>query len=178
VAQVLVVQQPADGQTSTNSNVAVRQETAIEPGSIIAGYASPPKYTVSRYDEDYSYLENPANRIELLDSIKYIPLFGGGPDCYLSLGGELREQYEFIQNDNFGLGSVNDSGYWLQRLMCIATGTSDRLSALLFSSNPNWRKAGSQDPGLLTEKGLTSTRPLSISVIRVQTRPAIRPPSP
>jgi hypothetical protein len=42
VAQVLVVQQPADGQTSTNSNVAVRQETAIEPGSIIAGYASPP----------------------------------------------------------------------------------------------------------------------------------------
>jgi hypothetical protein len=108
---------PADGQTSTNSNVAVRQETAIEPGSIISGYASPPKYTVSRYDEDYSYLANPANRVELLDSIKYIPLFGGGPDCYLSLGGELREQYEFIQNDNFGLGSVNNSGYWLQRLM-------------------------------------------------------------
>jgi len=62
-------------------------------------------------------LENPANRIELLDSIKYIPLFGGGPDCYLSLGGELREQYEFIQNDNFGLGSVNNSGCWLERLM-------------------------------------------------------------
>jgi hypothetical protein len=115
--QVLVVQQPADGQTSTNSNATARQETAIEPGSIISGYASPPKYTVSRYDEDYSYLANPANRIELLDSIKYIPLFGGGPDCYLSLGGELREQYEFIQNDNFGVGAVNNSGYWLQRLM-------------------------------------------------------------
>ena len=75
------------------------------------------EYTVLRYDEDYSYLENPVNRIELLDSIKYIPLFGGRPDCYLSLGGELREQYEFIQNDNFGLGSVNNSGCWLERLM-------------------------------------------------------------
>jgi len=45
-AQFLVVQHPADGQTSTKSNAAARQETAIEPGSIIAGYASPPKYTV------------------------------------------------------------------------------------------------------------------------------------
>ena len=112
------------------------------------------EYTVLRYDEDYSYLENPVNRIELLDSIKYIPLFGGGPDCYLSFGGELREQYEFIQNDNSGLCSVNNSGYWLQRLLLHSDWHFGPLSALLFSSNPNWRKAGSQDPGLLNQKRL------------------------
>ena len=49
--------------------------------------------------------------------IKYIPLFNLGPSYFVTLGGDIREQYEFIQNDNFGLGSVNNHGYWLQRLM-------------------------------------------------------------
>lgn len=92
-------------------------ETAIRPGSIISGYPIPPTYTLSRYDEDYSYLANPANRTEPLDVVKYIPLFNWGPSYFVTLGGDLREQYEFSQNDNFGLGSVNNHGYWLQRLM-------------------------------------------------------------
>ena len=92
-------------------------ETAIRPGSIISGYPIPPPYTLTRYDEDYSYLANPANRTEALDVIKYIPLFNWGPSYFVTLGGDLREQYEFIENDNFGLGSVNNHGYWLQRLM-------------------------------------------------------------
>jgi Alginate export len=92
-------------------------ETAIRPGSVISGYPIPPAYTLLRYDEDYSYLANPANRTEPLDVIKYIPLFNWGPSYFVTLGGDLREQYEFIQNDNFGLGSVNNHGYWLQRLM-------------------------------------------------------------
>jgi len=92
-------------------------ETAIRPGSIISGYPIPLPYTLTRYDEDYSYLANPANRTEALDVIKYIPLFNWGPSYFVTLGGDLREQYEFIENDNFGLGSVNNHGYWLQRLM-------------------------------------------------------------
>ena len=51
------------------------EETAIQPGSIISGYPIPPAYTLSRYDEDYSYLAKPANRTHPLDVIKYIPLF-------------------------------------------------------------------------------------------------------
>ncbi len=85
-------------------------ETAIRPGSVISGYPIPPAYTLLRYDEDYSYLANPANRTEPLDVIKYIPLFNWGPSYFVTLGGDLREQYEFIQNDNFGLGSVNNHG--------------------------------------------------------------------
>jgi hypothetical protein len=37
-------------------------ETAIRPRSVISGYPIPPAYTLSRYDEDYSYLANLTNR--------------------------------------------------------------------------------------------------------------------
>jgi hypothetical protein len=34
----------------------------MRPRSVISGYPIPPAYTLSRYDEDYSYLANLANR--------------------------------------------------------------------------------------------------------------------
>jgi hypothetical protein len=108
---------PAEGQTPTSGSLRLREDLAIEPGSIISGFVSPPAYTVSRYDEDYRFLADPANRTEALDALKYLPLFGRAPEYFLTLGGELREQYEYILNDNFGVGSKNGRGYWLQRLM-------------------------------------------------------------
>jgi hypothetical protein len=107
----------ATGAPPSVSNAIPIGDTALQPESIISGYPIPPAYTLTRYDEDYSYLANPANRTEPLDVIKYIPLFNWGRSYFVTLGGDLREQYEFIQNDNFGLGSVNSHGYWLQRLM-------------------------------------------------------------
>jgi hypothetical protein len=107
----------ATGASPSVSSFYPNEETAIQPESITSGYPIPPPYTLTRYDEDYSYLANPANRTDPLDVIKYIPLFNWGSSYFLTLGGDLREQYEFIQNDNFGLGSVNNHGYWLQRLM-------------------------------------------------------------
>jgi hypothetical protein len=105
-----------EAQTSPRSSYS-REDTAIRPESIVSGYPVSPTYTLLRYDEDYSFLANPANRTEPLDVIKYIPLFNLGPSYFVTLGGDIREQYEFIQNNNFGLGSVNNHGYWLQRLM-------------------------------------------------------------
>jgi hypothetical protein len=113
----LVLIPGAIGAPPSVSNSYRSEETAIGPQSIISGYPVAPAYTLSRYDEDYSFLANPANRTEPLDLIKYIPLFNWGPLYFVTLGGDLREQYEFIENDNFGLGSVNNHGYWLQRLM-------------------------------------------------------------
>jgi hypothetical protein len=113
----LAIAQSASGAPPSRSDAAPNAETAIQPRSVISGYPVPPAYTITRYDEDYSYLANPANRTEPLDVIKYIPLFNFGPSYFVTLGGGIREQYEFIQNDNFGLGSVNNHGYWLQRLM-------------------------------------------------------------
>jgi hypothetical protein len=60
-----------------------------QPGSIISGYPIPPGYTLSRYDEDYSYLANPANRTDPLDVIKYIPSFNWGSSYFVTLGGDL-----------------------------------------------------------------------------------------
>src|SRR6201998_1244324 len=99
------------------SNSLSSQETTIQPESIVSGYPVEPSYTLSRYDEDYSFLANPANRTEPLDLIKYIPLLDLGPLYFVTLGADIREQYEFIENDNFGLGSVNNHGYWLRRIM-------------------------------------------------------------
>jgi hypothetical protein len=81
-----------------------------------AAETPPPAYTLVRWNEDYSYLKDPAARTDLFDPIKYIPLNSEG-DWYLSLGGQARERYEFFNNNNFGAGPQDDNGYWLTRLM-------------------------------------------------------------
>jgi len=77
--------------------------------------APPPKYTLSRWDENYTYLQNPSNRTDCLDSIKYIPLNGSG-DWYASFGGQIRDRYEYFNNYTFGAGPQTRDGYNLARL--------------------------------------------------------------
>src|SRR4051812_3005657 len=72
--------------------------TASPPTSAAS---SAPTYSVVRWDEDYSYLKDTANRTDFFDPIKYIPL---GTDTYLSLGGSIRNRYEYFNNNNFGAG--------------------------------------------------------------------------
>ncbi len=68
------------------------------------------------YDTDYSYLANPANRADPLDALHYIPLLALGPDAYLSLGGELREQGWNQNNKSYTLnGKTRFNSYDLQR---------------------------------------------------------------
>lgn len=62
---------------------------------------SPPPYKALRYDEDYRYLRDPAQRTDVWDAIKYIPL-GENPDYFLTLGGEIRERLEVFHNPDFG----------------------------------------------------------------------------
>ncbi len=59
-------------------------------------------FRLHRFDEDYSFLADPARRRDPLDALKQIPLGIGGST--LSLGGELRERYEWTRNANFGIG--------------------------------------------------------------------------
>src|SRR5258707_311314 len=51
---------------------------------------TPPGYKMLRFDEDYSSLTNPANRTDLVDPVKYIPLRKEHPLWYLTIGGEVR----------------------------------------------------------------------------------------
>ena len=75
----------------------------------------PPAYKPLRFDEDYEYLSNSTHRRDRWDPIKYIRL-GTSPDWYLSIGGELRERYEYYSETGFGLEGGSDD-YLLHRLL-------------------------------------------------------------
>src|SRR5262245_21302878 len=58
---------------------------------------APPAYKQLRYDEGYGYLRDRATHSDLFDAIKFVPL-GAEGDNYLSLGGEIRQRYEYFHN--------------------------------------------------------------------------------
>ncbi|HEY1254508.1 MAG TPA: hypothetical protein VGF01_06980, partial [Terracidiphilus sp.] len=80
------------------------------------GTVSPPAFTTLTYDEDYSYLKDPAVRTNLFDPLKYIPLDKQG-DIYLTIGGQVRDRYEYFNNYTFGKGAQDPNGYNLIRTM-------------------------------------------------------------
>jgi hypothetical protein len=73
-------------------------------------------FNSSRYKEDYNFLKNPGNRTDFFDPVKYIPL-NKSESLYLTLGGETRQHYEFIDNNNWGKGAQDGDGYYLQRYL-------------------------------------------------------------
>ncbi|HSF14565.1 MAG TPA: alginate export family protein [Vicinamibacteria bacterium] len=76
---------------------------------------SPPPYKQLRYDEDYTYLQDPSRRVDFFDPIKFVPL-GTVEGRYLSVGGEVRPFFEFFRNEEWG-SIPGDNGYVLQRYM-------------------------------------------------------------
>src|SRR6266403_873799 len=86
----------------------------LTPGAEIP--LTPPGYKMLRFDEDYSYLTNRANRIDLCDPVKYIPLRQDDPLWDATIGGELRERYEGHYDPNFGIGGKGYDSYFLQRI--------------------------------------------------------------
>lgn len=77
---------------------------------------APPPFKLFRYDEDYRYLRNPALRADFWDPIKYVPLDASG-DWYISLGGEIRERFEYYSHPNFSLQGQDADDYLLQRAL-------------------------------------------------------------
>jgi hypothetical protein len=66
--------------------------------------------------EDYSYLEDPAARSGYWwEPLKYIPLWPVDSAPFVSLGGEVRARYEWIDNTDFGSGPQDTGGYLLTR---------------------------------------------------------------
>ena len=83
-----------------------------------AGFAPPP-FRPLRFQDDFSYLADPAKRVDPFDPIKYIPLGFDDPRYYLSFGGGLRERYEYNHNPGFGT-RVRNNDYALQRITLLA----------------------------------------------------------
>jgi len=95
-------------------------------------------------EEDYSDLRDPARRTNLIDKLHYLPL-GEQEQSYLSLGGELREWYEFYSHPDFGEGPDVPNRYLLQRYLGYADlhlGSRLRLFGELGSELEDGRKGG------------------------------------
>src|SRR5256712_2129608 len=73
-------------------------------------------YHLLREDVDWRFPADPAERQEFLDRIKYIHLRSGRNGWFLSMGGEAREVWEQIGNDNWGQQPFMN-GYFNQRYM-------------------------------------------------------------
>src|SRR5438477_11111536 len=73
-----------------------------------------PAYTPFRYEEDWSFMSDRANSGDWLDHLKYVRV---SDNSYLSLGGETRSRYEVYTKTNFGDGSQDGGGYFLQRYL-------------------------------------------------------------
>src|SRR5258706_8550379 len=74
------------------------------------------EFKLSRQDEDWSVLRDPALRTDVFDTVKFIPLNRDG-SSWLTLGGEVRERYEYFNKCNWGKGPRDDNGYLLHRYM-------------------------------------------------------------
>ena len=88
-------------------------------GQSIPPAESPPPariYHLLREDDDWSFLADPAQRQEFWDPIKYVRLRPGRNDWFLSMGGEAREVWEQIGNDNWGQQPFMN-GYFNERYM-------------------------------------------------------------
>jgi hypothetical protein len=73
------------------------------------------RYELLREDDDWTFLRDVTLKQDFWDPIKYVPL-GNGDDWYLSIGGEVREVWERVGNDNWGAQRYTNS-FWLQRYM-------------------------------------------------------------
>jgi hypothetical protein len=71
-------------------------------------------YNLLRENDDWSFLADPSLRSDFWDPIKYIPL--ACEACYVSLGGEIREAFEQVGNDNWGKQRYMNA-FLLQRYM-------------------------------------------------------------
>jgi len=74
-----------------------------------------PEYKLLRYEEDWSSLRNQTSPKDWLDSLKYVRL-GQNEGWYLTIGGEIRERFEFVDHGTWGR-DPEDNKYLLQRYM-------------------------------------------------------------
>jgi len=103
---VLGVSGFCQGQSVPRGAAATQSSTPADT----APFARPRTYTLERWDEDYSFLSDPSLRTDFWDPIKYMPLNSAG-DWYASFGGQVRDRYEYFNNNTFGTGPQSEGGY-------------------------------------------------------------------
>jgi Alginate export len=120
---------------------------------IVTASAPDRSYKLLRSDEDWSFLQDKSLREDFLDPIKYVPLRENAKDWYLTFGGEARETWEQIGNDNWGESPLWN-GYLNERYMLstdLHFGPHARTFLELKSGVNSWRAGG---PRPIDEKRL------------------------
>lgn len=104
-----------------------------------------PALRLLRTEEDWSPLREPALRRGGLDRLKYLPLDADGR-AWLTLGADLRLQWERIDGEDFGTVPDDRGGYLLARAMAHADVQAGRLRGFvqLKSSGVVDRAAGAR----------------------------------
>ena len=108
-------------------------------------------YSLLRESEDWGFLKDQKLRQDFWDPIKYIPL--GADGGYLTIGGEVREAFEQVGNDNWGKQPYTNT-FFLQRYMLHADwhlGKHFRVFVQLKSGVESFRQGG---PRPIDEKTL------------------------
>jgi hypothetical protein len=105
--------------------------------------AARPAYQPFRYDEDWRFLSDTSRYSDWLDRLKYISL--GGEEWYATIGGEIRERYELLDEPGFGAGPEDKNGYFLQRYLLSSDfhfGSRARVFTEIQSGLENGRNGG------------------------------------
>jgi hypothetical protein len=75
-----------------------------------------PAIKANRWEEDWSPFLDPNLRTSTPNGLKYVPLFADNPDSYVSIGLNVRENFEVSDAPAFGTSPSNpQDSYWLQR---------------------------------------------------------------
>src|SRR3984885_1743442 len=110
-------------------------------------------FKLLRSDEDWTFLRDKNLRDDFWDPIKYVQLRKSDKDWFATFGGEARETWEQIGNDNWGQSAIMN-GYLNERYMAYADlhyGPHVRTFLELKSGINSWRAGG---PRPIDEKRL------------------------
>ncbi len=122
---------PAGAPARAQESPELPARAALEEGGVVSTLFTKGKGPghdnayLERYEEDYSYLKDPARATDPFDPLKYIPLDATG-DAYLTLNGEVRFRYDNTDHKNFGVatGATPSKTPGGKVLYTPATGTS------------------------------------------------------
>ncbi|GEC77944.1 alginate export family protein [Flavobacterium aquatile] len=83
----------------------------------ISGFAQRyPVFKSIRFDENYSVLENDTVSKDWYKTMKFLPI-SSSKKTYISFGGDIRFQYFYAKNENWGDGLQDNDGYVLGRYL-------------------------------------------------------------
>lgn len=144
--------------SETLCTIAITLLLALTPIGLDAQQSAPApapdrSYRLLRSDEDWSFLRDKSLRTDFWDPIKFIPMRKANKDWFVTVGGEAREVWEQIGNDNWGQSPIMN-GYLNERYMLYADlhyGTYFRTFFELKSGINSWRAGG---PRPIDEKRL------------------------